>query len=432
MTRRALPALLAVLLLALVPACVVMAILGGGHAVLVTVEILAPVGAVALALAALADGGRLQLPTLRRRFELGVGLALGQLLVAVAIGAAVMFVSPHDAWMTVAILLFAAVVATRAAQLLLTGVVRDVRAIGDGLHALERGERAIHIEARSGRELEDLARTANRMIAALAAEERARDSADATRRQVIAAVSHDLRTPLSALGLLAQALEDELVDPATARRYVRTIGANVRTLGALTDDLFELSCLDAGEVAWSTEAVDLPQLVDEAIELVRPATEAAGVALSATLSPDLARANANADKLQRVLLNLLQNAIHHTPPDGSVAIRAATIDGAVEIEVADSGDGIPVGDRPHIFEPFYRGGGDVARTRPGSGLGLAISRAIVEAHGGRIWLAEATGGTHIRFTLPLSSAHAPPDTAIQAGERPVASAPRAALPRALR
>jgi hypothetical protein len=117
MTRRALPALLAVLLLALVPACVVMAILGGGHAVLVTVEILAPVGAVALALAALADGGRLQLPTLRRRFELGVGLALGQLLVAVAIGAAVMFVSPHDAWMTVAILLFAAVVATRAPRI---------------------------------------------------------------------------------------------------------------------------------------------------------------------------------------------------------------------------------------------------------------------------------------------------------------------------
>jgi signal transduction histidine kinase len=400
--KRSPATLLLVLLAALAPACAVMAAVGGSPAVLLTVEILVPVGLVALALAELAGGGRLRLATLRNRFELGVALALGQLLAAVAIGAAVMFVSPHDAWMTIAILLFAAVVATRAAQLLLGGVVRDVGAIREGLHALERGEREIQIEASSGRELEDLASTANRMIAALAAEERARDTADAARRQVIAAVSHDLRTPLSALQLLAQALEDELVDPATARRYVQTMGAHVRTLGALTDDLFELSCLDAGEVAWSTAAVDLPLLVGEAIELVRPVTEAAGVALSAELPPGLGAADANADKLRRVLLNLLQNAIHHTPPDGSVAIRAAAVNGTVEIEVADTGAGIAAEDRAHVFEPFYRGGGDAARTRPGSGLGLAISRAIVEAHGGRIWLAEGPGGTRIRFTLPAS------------------------------
>lgn len=412
--RRALPTLLAVLLLALVPACAVMAVLGGGHAVLVTVEILLPIGLVALALAELADSGHLRLRTLRQRFELGVGLALGQLLAAVAIGAAVMFVSPHDAWMTVAILLFAAVVATRAAQLLLRGAVRDVRAIGDGLRALERGERAIEIEAHSGRELQELARTANRMIAALAAEERARDGADAARRQVIAAVSHDLRTPLSTLQLLAQALEDELVDAATARRYVRTIGANVRTLGTLIDDLFELSCLDAGELTWDTTAVDLRALVEETIELVRPSTEAAGVALAAELPADLAPADANADKLRRVLLNLLQNAIHHTPPDGSVAIRAGALDGQVEVEVADTGVGIAAEDRAHVFEPFYRGGGDAARTRPGSGLGLAISRAIVEAHGGRIWLADAARGTRIRFTLPLSLATLPLSSAADA------------------
>jgi signal transduction histidine kinase len=313
-----------------------------------------------------------------------------------------MFVSPHDAWMTIAILLFAAVVATRAAQLLLGAVVRDVGAIRAGLHALERGERDIRIEAGSGRELQDLAATANRMIAALSAEERARDTADAARRQVIAAVSHDLRTPLSALRLLAQALEDELVDAATARRYVQTMGAHVRTLGTLIDDLFELSCLDAGEVTWSTGAVDIGALVGETCELMRPATEAAGVALTAELPAGLAPAYANADKLRRVLLNLLQNAIHHTPPDGSVAIRAVAANGTVEVEVEDTGAGIAAADRAHVFEPFYRGGDDAARTRPGSGLGLAIARAIVEAHGGRIWLAEAAGGTRVRFTLPAA------------------------------
>jgi signal transduction histidine kinase len=398
--RRAVWSSAAVLLLALTPACAVMAAIGGS--VPTTVEILLPVGLLALTLAQLADSCRLRLPTLQHRFELGVVLALGQLLAAVAVGAAVMFVSPHDAWMTVAILLFAAVVATRAAQLLLRGVERDVGAIRAGLHALERGERAIEIEAHSGRELEDLAHTANRMVATLTAEERARDTADAARRQVIAAVSHDLRTPLSALRLLTEALEDELVDPATARRYVHTAGAHVRTLGTLVDDLFELACLDAGEVAWSTGAVDLAELVGEACELVRPATEAAGVALSAELPPSLAPADANPDKLRRVLLNLLQNAIHHTPPDGSVAIRAAAANGTVEVEVADTGAGIAPQDRPHVFEPFYRGGDEAARSGPGSGLGLAIARAIVEAHGGRIWLAEAAGGTHVRFTLPAA------------------------------
>jgi signal transduction histidine kinase len=410
--------LVLVLLVALAPACAVMAILGGGHAVLVTAEILVPVGLLALALAELAQRGLVPLPTLRRRFELGVLLALGQLLAAVAIGAAVMFVSAHDAWMTIAILLFAAVVATRAAQLLLAGVTSDIQAVRDGLHALERGERALSIEARSSRELEDLAATANRLVAALSAEERARDGADVARRQVIAAVSHDLRTPLSTLRLLAQALEDDLVDEATSRRYVHTIGVNVRTLGSLIDDLFELSCLDAGEITWSTAAVNLHDLVNETMELVRPSTEASHVALSAELPDDLAPAHANADQLRRVLLNLLQNAIHHTPADGSVAIRAAHADDAtIEVEVSDTGEGITAEDRAHVFEPFYRGRSDATRTRPGSGLGLAISRAIVQAHGGRIWLADSQSGTQIHFTLPLE-ASAPPQPALEASAPP--------------
>jgi signal transduction histidine kinase len=394
---------LAVLLAALVPACAIMAALGGAHGVLSIAEILLPVGLLALAPAQLAAAGRLRLPTLRHRFELGVALALGQLLAAIAIGAVVMFVAPHDAWMTIAIVLFAAVVAARAAQLLLGGVVSDIGTIRAGLHALERGERDVRITADSGRELEDLAGTANRMIAALGAEERARDAADAARRQVIAAVSHDLRTPLSTLRLLTQALADDLVDAATARRYIDTLAANVRTLGTLVDDLFELACLDAGEVAWSTDTVDLATLVGETCELLRPTTEAAGVALRADLPAGLAAADANPDKLRRVLLNLLQNAIRHTPPDGSVAIRATAADGTLQVEVADTGAGIAEVDRPHVFEPFYRGGDDAARSGPGGGLGLAISRAIVEAHGGRIWLAPSARGTLVRFTLPVAA-----------------------------
>jgi signal transduction histidine kinase len=118
---------------------------------------------------------------------------------------------------------------------------------------------------------------------------------------------------------------------------------------------------------------------------------------------DLAPAQANPEKLQRVLSNLLQNAIHHTPPDGSVLVSAHAADGGLQIEVSDTGDGITADERQHVFEPFYRGGSEAARTRPGAGLGLAIARAIVEAHGGRIWLPDAPRGTRVCFTLPAAA-----------------------------
>jgi signal transduction histidine kinase len=124
--------------------------------------------------------------------------------------------------------------------------------------------------------------------------------------------------------------------------------------------------------------------------------------VSAEVAPGLAPACANPDKLQRVLVNLVQNAIQHTPADGSVLVSAHQVNGSVQIEVSDTGEGIAADDRLRVFEPFFRGGSDAARTRAGTGLGLAISRAIVEAHGGRIWLADAPRGTCVRFTLPAA------------------------------
>jgi signal transduction histidine kinase len=314
-----------------------------------------------------------------------------------------MFVSPEDAWTTAGILLFAAVIAARAAQILLHDVVADVSSVSHGLHSVGQGEREVHVQARSGKELSDLADSANTMIETLRREERSRDEADAARRQVIAAVSHDLRTPLTSLQLLAQALDDDLVDPATARKYVKRMGANVRALGALVDDLFEFSRLDAGDFAWSTEAVPLAGIVTEMVEAIRLEAETRRVAVHAEIPSDLHPARANPEQLGRVLANLLTNAIRHTPPDGSVLVRAHQRDGSAEIEVSDTGDGIAAVDQPRVFEPFYRGGNQAARTSTGSGLGLAIARTIVEAHGGKIWLAEAHTGTRICFTLPLAS-----------------------------
>ncbi|MGA8354151.1 MAG: HAMP domain-containing sensor histidine kinase [Solirubrobacteraceae bacterium] len=394
---------LLVLALALGAAVAITASVGGGAGALLTLEILAPIGLLALALAHLAADRGWRTQGLSRRFDLGLAIALGQLLIAVVVAAIVMYVSKHDAWATIGIVIFAALLAGRAARLLSDGVLADVRAIRDGLRAVEHGRRDVQVQASSSAELAQLAQTTNRMIAALQAEERSRDAADAARRQVIAAVSHDLRTPLTSLRLLAEALGDDLVDEQTQQRYIATMGANVRALSTLVDDLFELSRLEAGDYAWSTEAVPLAQLVDEALLAMRAQAERHRVALLSDVPAALPPAQANPEKLQRALCNLLQNAIRHTPPDGSVQVRAEQLHGSVEVEVADTGLGIAEADLPHVFEPFYRGGQEAARTGAGSGLGLAICRAIVEAHGGRIWLADAMQGTRVRFTLPLAA-----------------------------
>ena len=229
----------------------------------------------------------------------------------------------------------------------------------------------------------------------MAAEERAR-------RGLIASVSHDLRTPLTSLRLLVDAIDDDLVtEPAMRRDYLGRISTNVHALSALIDDLFELSRLESGDIRWTMERVMLDELVQETIDAMRPHAEAGAVAVHAELAPRLAAAQANPEQIQRVLFNLIQNAIRHTPADGSVVVRAApATEGAIEVEVADTGPGIAGDERDRVFEPFFQGGDRAARSDGGAGLGLAISRAIIEAHGGRIWLADAEGGTCVRFRLP--------------------------------
>jgi signal transduction histidine kinase len=239
------------------------------------------------------------------------------------------------------------------------------------------------------------------MIDQLREEEAGRDQSEAARRDLIASVSHDLRTPITSLRLLADAIGDDIVEDAETRRaYLRRMGTHIDALGVLIDDLFELSRLEAGDINWTREQVPLQELVGETVEAMRAQAEAKGVAVVSEVPVTLKPAQANPEKLQRVLFNLIQNAIRHTPADGSVVVRAESVPAGIEFEVADTGDGIAPEERERVFTAFYRGGTDAARTSPGAGLGLAVSRAIVEAHGGRIWLADAAVGTRVRFILP--------------------------------
>jgi len=352
---------------------------------------------------ALAASARGRAGSLSRQFAAAVAIIVAPVLLALVAFGLLMIVSGHDAVLVGAIVMLAGALAALGAKLVAGGILRDVHAIHEGLDAVGRGERDVRIETAARDELAELAGAANAMIGRLAAEETARDQSDAARRDLVAAVSHDLRTPITSLRLLAAAVGDDVVADGEMRRgYIDRMGTHIDALSALIDDLFELSRLEAGDIRWSLERVPLDELVGETVEAMRVQAELKGVAVLAEVPDALGPARCNPEKLQRVLFNLIQNAIRHTPADGSVVVRAEPVADRIEIEVADDGDGIAREERERVFNPFYRGGADAARTSSGAGLGLAVSRAIVEAHGGRIWLPETATGTRVRFSLPVA------------------------------
>jgi signal transduction histidine kinase len=381
---------LAVALLAALAASAAAALALGGDAGPDTFVLLAPLGLLGVAAGHVLVARRASLGGLRRQFSALALLVVAQAAIVVAVFVVRMFVSGHDAFLTAMLVAWAATLGLWVAYLLAARAMGDVEAIRGTLAAVALGRRDVRTGVDGRGELADLAADVDAMIARLDGEERARSA-------LVAAVSHDLRTPVTSLRLLGEAIEDGVVDGATAEEYVARMATHVRVLGELIDDLFELSGLESGELRWSMEQVALGELVEEAVEAMRPQAAASSVDVRAVLDAGDPLAIGDRARLQRVLFNLIQNALRHTPPDGAVTVRAERVDDGVEIEVADTGTGIPAEERLRVFDPFHRL--DPARTDGGAGLGLAISRAIVEAHGGRIWVADSDAGTRVRMRL---------------------------------
>jgi signal transduction histidine kinase len=368
----------------------------GASAFVESLEILAPLGVVTTVLAGLIASHRGWIRSVRRQLAALGLLTVGQLAVAVALFAALMFVSSHDAFFMALAIGYAALLGLSAARLLARRTLADLDAVRDAVAEVGEGTRELQIPVHGQDELGALAADVEGMAAKVAAEEHAR-------RELVASVSHDLRTPITTLQLIAEGLEDGIFEPERMREQLHLMSTHVRSLSSLIDDLFELSRLEAGDVQWSMEQIRLDQLVHETIEAMRPQAAGGRVAVRAELDEPLAPARGNPEQLQRVLFNLVQNAIRHTPADGSVVIRAQRTAGPqVEIEVADDGAGIDPELGQRIFEPFVQGPSRVAGENGSAGLGLAIAKAIVSAHGGRIWLAGTGPGTRIRFSLPLA------------------------------
>ena len=365
-----------------------------------TLAILAPLGLLTVAATYALVRYRDRVGSLRRQVLLSAALIVGQLIAAVALFAWLMLVSHMDVLFTVLAVAYSSLLGLWAAFVLGRRVMGDVDAVRVGLTAVGEGSRDIRIPTSGNDELAQLGRDVERMVAKLNEEETMRWAADGARRSLLASVSHDLRTPLASIQVLAEAIDDDIVDERTLREYSARLATHVRALSALIDDLFELSRLEAGEIRWTMEQVEIAELLEETVDAMRPHADASGLAVRLDTGGSPAYARANPEQIQRVLFNLIQNAIRHTPADGSITVRAEPCEGEVEIEVADTGDGIDPDDRERVFDAFVQGRGREARTNGSAGLGLSIARAIVEAHGGRIWLAEADAGTRVRFSLP--------------------------------
>ena len=317
--------------------------------------------------------------------------------------ARLMFASQHDLLLATVLLLFASGIAMSLGYFMAAALNDNIAELNAGAKAIARGQLDVRVPVQGQNEMAELAQTFNEMASQLQAAQQKQQELETMRRNLVAWAGHDLRTPLASIQVMIEALADGVVDdPETVQRYLQTAQRDVDTLSHLIDDLFDLAQFDAGGFQLDRYPTSIGDLLSTAIERFSEMASRREITLSGQiLDPDIGLVNVDAQKIERVLDNLIGNALRHTPASGEITLLVGSTAGDVQIEVHDNGEGIRAEDLPHIFDQFYRGERSRSRATGGSGLGLAISKAIVEAHGGRIWATNETGASFY-FTLPQS------------------------------
>jgi signal transduction histidine kinase len=287
-------------------------------------------------------------------------------------------------------------IALVVARWLARGMTQPLRDMAAAAHGMETGDYSRRVHTRSRDEVGQLATAFNRMSAEL-------QNLEQSRRDLVANVSHELKTPIAAIRAHLENLLDgvEQPDPAT----LQVMLTQTERLGRLIEQLLELSRLESGELPLLREETPLAPLVTQVLSEIEVARSDRGVVVESALPIDLPPVDADRERVHQVLFNLVDNAVRFTPSGGAVTVSAHRHNGAVEIRVADTGVGIPPEHLPRLFERFYRA--DPARSREdgGTGIGLAIARSVVEAHGGHIRAESELGeGSVFTFDLPVAIA----------------------------
>jgi len=301
----------------------------------------------------------------------------------------------------------AGLVALLIGILLARRIARPLGELTRAAQRIARGSYGERIQVGGADEVGRLAHAFNQMAESLARTEEAR-------RQLVADVAHELRTPLTVLRGTVQAMRDGVL--GADEQNLNTVQEEVSTLARLVTDLHDLSLGDVGQFLLQHEPLALGPVIEQTVAAFGAAATDQQVRLVTDVAPDLPIVQGDDDRLRQALRNLIANALRYTPPGGHVALQARTVDGAVEVQIHDTGEGIGLEHLPHVFERFYRADPSRTRRSGGSGLGLAIVRQIVRAHGGEITVASDGLGRGTTFTLrlPIAVADAQ-DRSVHAG-----------------
>lgn len=318
------------------------------------------------------------------------------------ITARLMFASQHDLILATILLIFAGGIAVVLGYFLSAAVSEQITLLSRAADAVAAGDLTIRVPTDGNDEVARLSRRFNQMTARLLEAERQEQEAQQMRRNLLAWIGHDLRTPLASIQAIVEALADGVVrDRETGMRYLGTARRDIRSLSTLIDQLFDLAQIDAGGLTLDRQSNSLVDLVSDTLESFSAVAEAKGVNLSGSAAPSVDPIWIDAQQIGRVLSNLIGNAIRHTPPGGTVEVKLRTEDEGVLVEVEDDGEGIDPANVPMVFEHFYRAEQSRNRSTGGSGLGLAIAKGLVDAHGGKIGVeSHPRQGSRFFFWLP--------------------------------
>jgi len=290
--------------------------------------------------------------------------------------------------------LLAAAVAFLVTYFLSRRISAPVKALTLAARQLGQGDLSQRVQSKEKGEIGELAQAFNAMAENL-------ERSEQLRRNMIADTAHELRTPLSNLRGYLEAIRDGVVRPN--RDAIRSLDEEANLLSRLVDDLQELSLAEASELKLNYQMEDINKLIKQTIAVRQVQAAAKEVLISADLPRKLPPVSIDSRRISQVLLNLIDNAITHTPQGGIITVAARKLDNWLEISVEDSGEGIPAEDLPFVFERFYRVDKSRARATGGAGLGLAITKSLVEAHNGKIAVESELGkGSRFSFTIPVS------------------------------
>ncbi len=355
---------------------------------------------------------RLGLPrwvrSIRARLLLTCLLTAVLALVNVGFTSYLMFLSTHDLALLTGLLSFSLGMSIYVAFTVSRSTSQSLQELLQAVRDMSTKNLSSRVPKRSNDEAGELSAAFNAMAERLESSLKREKELERARKGLIVWVSHDLRTPLASIRAMVEGINDGVVrEPETVQRYLKSIQIETENLSQLINDLFELSQIDAGVLELHTEGSPISDLISDTLESMSAQAAAHGLRLTGAVDGEVSPVVMDAQRVQRVLYNLIQNSIRHTPADGTICIRAKDAGTEVQVEVSDTGEGIPEEELRHLFEGLHRSARPRSKDSVGAGLGLNIAKGIVEAHGGRIWVESSVGiGSTFAFALPKTAEYA--------------------------